>query len=273
VSAFDAPSLELLFEHPRLQSFALPRELAEKYKGGLGFGDPCLFANFVASVDGVVALPVAEESGQLISRNSKADRFVMGLLRACADAVLIGAGTFRKTPGALWHAEAIYPPGAALFAEVRKRLGLSARPTLVLVTASGAVDPTAPALKDALIVTTAGGEATLRTSVPPSTRILTLGSEKIELAALVATLYAEGSRRILSEGGPSLLAKLIAENLLDELFLTASPLLFGRYADDRRKTLADGIDLAGVPLELLSARREGSHLFLRYALSGRSSVA
>jgi hypothetical protein len=63
-----------------------------------------------------------------------------------------------------------------------------------------------------------------------------------------------------------MLAELVAANLLDELFVTSSPSLFGRFAHDGRKSLADGIDLAGAPLELMSARRNGSHLFLRYWL-------
>ena len=50
----------------------------------------------------------------------------------------------------------------------------------------------------------------------------------------------------------------------DEIFLTLSPRLFGRWHGDARKALAEGRDLGGMPLELLSLRRHGSHLFLRY---------
>jgi len=271
VTLFTAPALEVLFERRDLPRFGLPGELVEAYGADLGFETPRLFANFVASVDGVVALPGDEESGHVISKDNEADRFVMGLLRACADAVLIGAGTFRKTPGHLWHAEAIYPGAGALFAETRRRFGLGAHPTLVLVTGSGAIDPEAPALTDAWIVTTASGEARLRASVPSSTRVHVLGSDRIPFKELLDALRAEGFRRVLTEGGPTLFAKLVAENLLDELFLTSSPALFGRFPNDRRKALADGVDLAGVPLELLSARRSESHLFLRYSLRGLRS--
>jgi hypothetical protein len=80
--------LEALFEVPGLPGFDLPDELAAICGGTVGFPEPRLYANFVASVDGVVAL-----------------RFVMGLLRACADAVLIGAGTLRGSPRTRWTAE------------------------------------------------------------------------------------------------------------------------------------------------------------------------
>ena len=63
-----------------------------------------------------------------------------------------------------------------------------------------------------------------------------------------------------------LVARLIAEDLLDELFLTVSPALFGRYAGDAKKALVDGLDLGRKPLGLSSVRRHGSHLFLRYTL-------
>jgi hypothetical protein len=49
--------LELLFEHSDLPRFELPSELIASYGGTLGFESPCVYANFVASLDGVVALP------------------------------------------------------------------------------------------------------------------------------------------------------------------------------------------------------------------------
>jgi riboflavin biosynthesis pyrimidine reductase len=93
----------------------------------------------------------------------------------------------------------------------------------------------------------------------------------IPLAAALEAVRAQGCATILTEGGPSLVAKLVAEGLLDELFLTVSPRLFGRYPGDRRKSLIDGVDLSGSPrpLDLLSVRQHGSFLFLRYVLGGR----
>jgi riboflavin biosynthesis pyrimidine reductase len=190
----------------------------------------------------------------------------MGLLRACADAVIVGAGTFRKSPGHLWYPGVIYPPAASLFAQTRKALGLSPEPTLVLITASGQIDTEQPAAREALLLTTPSGEATLRARAP-SARIAVLGSDEIRFADVFTLLHAQGLGLLLTEGGPTLLARLVAEKLLDELFLTSSPRLFGRYAGDERKSLSEGLDLGGVPLELLSARRHESHLFLRYAFT------
>src|ERR1041385_6749728 len=116
--------LESLYEGTGLPAFSLPPALAASYGGPLGFATPVVIANFVASVDGVVALPGAAESGHIISRSSAADRFVMGLLRATSDALVVGAGTFRKAPGYKFRAEGIYPEAASAFAEARRLLGL-----------------------------------------------------------------------------------------------------------------------------------------------------
>ena len=81
--------LELLFELPGLPELDLPAELRRLYDGGLGLDESCVFANFVQTIDGVVAIPELPRSNALIAGESPADRFVMGLLRACADVVLV----------------------------------------------------------------------------------------------------------------------------------------------------------------------------------------
>src|SRR5581483_102368 len=169
-------ALQRLFERAGLPAFGLPPRLAALYGGDLGFASPRVYANFVASVDGVAALPVRVESGALVSGGSEADRFVMALLRACADVVLIGASTFRKAPGHLWRAEAVWPDGAAEIAELRARLGLRPSPPLAVVSRSGELDVTQPALADALIVTTPAGAERLRAggNLPQGARLIAL---------------------------------------------------------------------------------------------------
>src|SRR5688572_9423373 len=96
--------LEVLYEALQLPDFGLTEELTTAYGGSLGFMEPRLYANFVASVDGVAAIPGELQSSHLIAAGSEGDRFVMGLLRACADAVLVGAGTLRGSPRTRWTA-------------------------------------------------------------------------------------------------------------------------------------------------------------------------
>src|ERR671935_743239 len=112
---------DVIYETGGLPSQELPPQLGRLYGGDLGFKSPRLYANFVSSLDGVVAIEGVDHSSQRISGNSRPDRFVMGLLRACADAVLIGAATMRADPQAQWTPEFISPAHAKTFEEMRQR--------------------------------------------------------------------------------------------------------------------------------------------------------
>ncbi|HET7787464.1 MAG TPA: dihydrofolate reductase family protein [Myxococcales bacterium] len=238
------PVFEVMFDAAR-SGLPLPGPLERAYGGHLELAAEGVFANFVESVDGVVALAdAATESGGIISGGSEADRFLMGLLRACADAVLIGAGTLRAGPRDLWFPESAFPSAAPLYAAVRTALGLSPRPRLYVVSGSGRVDPAHPALVEGALI-----------------------KGRLGASEIVAAVKADGPRRILCEGGPGLFAELVAAHQIDDLFLTVSPRMFGRWEGDGRKALTANRDLAGHhPMTLSSARRSGSHLFLRYRL-------
>ncbi|GGT59368.1 deaminase reductase [Streptomyces kurssanovii] len=273
--------MELLYEEAGQPCFGLPSALATAYGGDLGFTTPCLYANFVTSIDGVVALgPEYPSSGSAISGREPADRFVMGLLRACADAVLIGAGTLRATPRHLWTPEHVCPLAAPDFTKLRKKLGRTTQPQLIVVTASGDVPTDHPALQTgALVATTADGARRLEGRLPPTCAILTaVEGSTLRMVDVLAALRAQGHVAVLTEGGPHLIGSLLQEGLLDELFLTTSPVLAGR-ADTPRPGLISGLELLpNQPAwtDLISARRKNSHLFLRYRLRtprGRPSLA
>jgi riboflavin biosynthesis pyrimidine reductase len=261
--------LELLWEAPELPAFPLPAELAELYGGTLGFPESRVIANFVSSLDGAVSLPGVPGSVQMIGGGSVADRFVMALLRSCADALLMGAGTFRASREARWTAESLYPDGAAAFADLRRRLGLGPAPELAVVTQSGRLDPEHPAFEAGVVVLTTDRLARpLARALPRGTTVVALGPE-VGGRAAVEALRGRGHRLILSEGGPTMLGSLVAGGAVDELFLTLSPLLAGAAPGSERLSLIEGTQLLpGVHLagSLMSVRRGGSHLFLRYAL-------
>src|SRR5262245_66587234 len=105
--------LELLYEADGLPGHGLPDELNRLHAGDLGFAEECLYANFVATVDGAVSIPGMRGANAFIAGDSDADRFLMGLLRALADAVLIGAGVLKASPRGPWRASEIHPPAEA----------------------------------------------------------------------------------------------------------------------------------------------------------------
>jgi riboflavin biosynthesis pyrimidine reductase len=260
--------MDLMFEEQG-SPYDIPKQLERLYGGPLGFEAPRLYANFVSSLDGVVALAGEENSSQMISGRNEADRFVMGLLRALADAVLIGAGTLRAAPDSLWTPTYIYPEAAAEFAELRRYLGRSDVRRLVLLTARGEVDPHHPALEaGALVLTTSLGGTRLGSRLPASSTVVALGDGRaINLLDVIATLRSEGHQVVLSEGGPTVIGDLLQTQLLDEIFLTLSPILAGRCDGGSRVEGAELLPSRSIFGDLMSVRRHGSHLFLRYAIS------
>lgn len=263
--------LEVLHEEGASRGDDLPAGLRRTYGGELRLDGPGLVANFVSSVDGVVALEMKHSPG-VISQRSEADRFVMGLLRARADAVLIGGGTMRADPGHRWTAEHIYPDAAGEFQELRRSHGQPEEPRLVVLTAGGDIDVREPALEHALVVTTPAAARRLTERLPSSATIRAL--DPITPAALVAVLHEERLGLVLSEAGPTVFGQLVAAGCLRELFLTVSPVLAGSDAPGR-KTLSQGMALreALATMDLVSARRFGSHLFLRYQLRDTGEAA
>lgn len=223
----------------------------------------------MSSIDGVVALDGGTApSGGIISGRNEMDRFVMGLLRAFADAVLVGAGTCRAEGAkALWTPEYVFPAAAEAFATLRRTLKRQKTPRLVIVTARGHMDPSYRALEvGALVLTTTVAASRLRKELPKASEVRAISdAPSISVDEIFAALKAEGHRTILTEGGPSLFGQLVARNRVDELFLTVSPKLVGQ---ERSFGLIRGVDFgrtfkAG---RLLSVRRSDSYLFLRYAL-------
>ncbi|MBM4420755.1 MAG: hypothetical protein FJ034_04050 [Chloroflexi bacterium] len=247
----DGARFETLLSRERGDPLPLPVLLRERY-GELrlprGGDRPYVIANFVSTLDGVVSYGTAgRATARHISRGSDADRFLMGLLRACADAILVGAATLRIERPRAWTPAAIHPASAAAFAELRAALGKKGDPAPVVVSGSGAVDARA---------------------LGPDARVLA-GARTGE-GILDAVTSETGARLILCEGGPRLFGRLLAARRIDELFLTLSPALAGRSAGEPRRALVE--DTAFAPEEApwgrpVGVRRAGEMLFLRYELS------
>jgi riboflavin biosynthesis pyrimidine reductase len=259
---------EVLFETD-LPTYTLPDELEQIY-GRLGFADRVVYSNFVSSLDGVVSLGSGISAGSVISGRNPADRFLMGLLRACAEAVVIGAGTLRATPGHLWTPAHVFPDLAAAFAALRQGLGRSREPRLVILTASGRLDFEHPALvKGATVMTTNAGLKRIGTRLPAASDVVAVsGGRTIDLRRAHDECTRRGFNVVLTEGGPHLIGELIKTGLLNEMFVTLSPVVAGRDSEERLGMVEGAELLPKVPVwsRLLSARRQADFLFLRYSL-------
>lgn len=279
------PITTLLDRRPAPEPALLPEELRAAYGGDLRFppapaGRPYVAGNFVGTLDGVVSFEAAGKSGGgNISGFDEADRFIMGLLRASADAVIVGKGTLHATaPAHLFVGGYVYPQAGALFARYREEvLRKPAPPLNVVVSGSGDVDlsravfrtPQVPAL---LITTEAGRESLCRngTQLPACAQVRTLAGPPVAPAAILDLLRAEfGVSLLLHEGGPVLFGDFLAHGLVDELFLTVAPQLAGRGTERPRPGVIAGVEFSPETapwLEIVSVKQRANHLYLRYAM-------
>jgi riboflavin biosynthesis pyrimidine reductase len=272
------PTLETLFDRSDGDAVPLPAALSEAYGGELRFPGgrvPHVFANFVTTLDGLVSYGIAgAESARFISRGHPGDRLVMGILRAVADAVVSGSGTLRAEGRVTWTPQQIFPAAAELYRDVRRARGLPERTRVAILTASGDVDLGSAVFRspdaEPVVVTSIAGAERLAARGTGALRVRAVGEREPTMREAIDAVAAEtGARLILSEAGPSLFGKMLAEDVVDELFLTVAPHLAGRSTKRPGVALVDGTAFAPdrAPWgDLVSAKRSDDFLLLRYAI-------
>lgn len=213
---------------------------------------PWLRANMVTSVDGAATV-----DGRSEGLSAPADKRVFGLLRGLCDAVLVGAGTASAEGYRALRAKPAY-------AGLRAALGQPPAPVLVLVSRRLSVDPSSGLFtggaQRTIVVTCAAADPVARARIEEVADVVVAGEETVDLPDAVGALTDRGLSRVLCEGGPSLLADVVAAGLLDELCLTVSPVLVGGDAG----RVISGPATGPTPMRLASALGEQDALLLRY---------
>lgn len=191
-------------------------------------GRPWVSGIMVSSVDGRATL-----EGTSRKLGGTQDLEMLRALRRRADALIVGPGTVAAEgygplpcPAVLVSRSFELPWEAGLFAAPGQRV-------LVYTHAGAAAPPELPA--DVEVV------------------------EELELSAVLADLRARGVERLLCEGGPTVNRALLDAGLLDELFLTLSPVVSG----EGPPIVADG---PSAPLSLRSVATADGDLYLRYSV-------
>ncbi len=226
---------------------------------------PYVLINMISSLDGKVAV-----SGKAGSLGSSVDRIVMRNLRACADAVMIGAGTLR--------AEKLTLSIPEYYSRARESRGLKPQPLAVVATATGDVP-----LEENLLASAPENLLVFVSSETPKEHLVTLSSHasveivteesakperRLDLKVALRILKKRyGVNVLLVEGGPVLNHALISSGLADELFLTLAPKLLGGERPGTL-TILEGPTLTPhkTELNLISIHLSGEELFLRYML-------
>ena len=265
--------------------------------GWLGFpaaltNRPWIYSNFVQSLDGIVSFKGKHAAGSDISR-SEEDRWLMDLLRAHADAVLVGMNTLLDETELGSRARG--PVFRIMDPELRKlreKLGKK-REKNIIVTGAGTADLSGyrvfdGELVDAMVATTRSGAKRLEErNSHANVKVIAAGEGKlIDLRRMVEILRREhGIEYLLCEGGPTLYGYMSRAGLIDERFVTISPIEVGQLvpeeqertgADVRNPSLyrptmfnAPGFTAADAPWwQWVSCRRAGDHQFSRYRRTG-----
>jgi riboflavin biosynthesis pyrimidine reductase len=199
---------------------------------------PWTYANFVQSIDGIASFKGAHAAGSDISQSVE-DRWLMDLLRANADAIIMGINTLVEETLSLPQLNGgrgpVYRIENESLRDLRARLGRR-RETVIFVTGSGRVDPAAYRVfdgdqMDAMVLTTAAGAAHLQTK-SPGVKSLIAGQDKtIDLPLAMRILRKEmGIEHLLCEGGPTFYGSMSRSGLIDEKFVTVSPVEIGLFA-------------------------------------------
>jgi 2,5-diamino-6-(ribosylamino)-4(3H)-pyrimidinone 5'-phosphate reductase len=190
---------------------------------------PTFYTNFVATVDGKVS--ISKDGYWPIG--SKKDYETLIELRTYADCLIHGGELARK-----FGDITVKSINKKIFQQARKIKGKSANLPYYVVTKH---PKSLSILKDSA----------------------TIFSH--DLKELVKVLKDKGYKDILVEGGPTLLGSFLSAELIDEIFLTIAPKIYGSKPF-LSKTLIEGILLPQnkFKLKLISVKTIKNELFLRY---------
>jgi riboflavin biosynthesis pyrimidine reductase len=250
---------------------------------------PWIYSNFVQSLDGITTLLGRHASGGEISQ-SREDRWLMDLLRAHADAILTGMNTLLEEQRSRGPESRgiVFQVADPKLRALRERLG-KGRERNIFVTR--AVDLNLSRYKvfdgdlvDAAVLTSPAGAQRLNAQgSSPHVAIIGAGEgESFDLALAVRKLREElGVQHLLCEGGPTLYGSLTRADLVDEKFMTVSPIEVGQIVPPQQERLPSEQNISpllrptvfGGPgftrdnlthWTWMSSRKVGDHQFNRY---------
>ncbi len=186
----------------------------------------------------------------LLSNEADFDR--VDELRASVDAILVGAGTVRADNPRLL----VRSPQRR---QARIARGETASPLRVVVSGSGQVD------REAAVFTAEGAE-TVVYSGPGGTDDSNGVGSLVDFGELLDDLGRRGVRRLMVEGGASVLRRFLAEDLADELQLSIAPFLIGDPAAPRAFDAASYPQAVDRRMILAESRTLGDVQFSRYLI-------
>ena len=227
---------------------------------------PFVTANFAVTADGRISTRNRTPS----DFSSAADKRRFLEIRAACDAVLVGARTLAADTMTLGL------PADDLRA-ARKKRGQAEYPLRVIATNTGRLSPEAcvftSGLPPAVVFSTRRMSARTCTALAGVCDLFLHLADAVNLAAMLATLREEYRiKRLVCEGGGTLLKAMLAADLVDELHITMCPLVFGGAKAATLTGLAGDYFPASVTLKLVEMVPAGDECFTRYSVIRRTTI-
>jgi riboflavin-specific deaminase-like protein len=226
---------------------------------------PFVFLNAATTIDG----KLAPTTRRFVPFGSRRDRELLFELRARADAVMAGARTVDLMPVDLG-------PGPPRYRRQRLKRGLGEYNLRVIVSGRGTLNPRSAIFRKRFspIIVLASGRAperNLRRLRGVADEVKVFGHAQLDFVAALEWLRQQWAvKRLLCEGGGEINAGLFQAGVVDEVYQTVCPLVFGGR---NAPTLADGPGVRDVKdavrVSLKSLKRFGSELFLVYRVRNR----
>ncbi len=221
---------------------------------------PKVIANFALSLD----LRASTREHSATGFGSAEDKQLLRSIRAMGDAVLAGAGTVRTDRMSM---------GISDDTLVRQRVarGQAEQPLRVIVSNSGRLDATWPLWEKPYgavhIFTTRAMPEEVRTALRENASLHIAESDAVNLQAMMEELaHDHGVGVVVCEGGPTLMRGLLEQALVDELYVTLCPQVFGgREAAGLTGTVKEFLP-EELQAELVSMRTEGEEAYLHYRI-------
>jgi 5-amino-6-(5-phosphoribosylamino)uracil reductase len=229
-----------------------PEDVVEAYRLPPG---RALRVNFIASPDGSTTV-----DGKSRGLQMPGDLLVFRILRALADAILVGAGTataegygpMEDDPEVVQLREGLARPATGPIVVVSRRASVPLDSRLI----GGAVP--------SICVTCEAADPARRAALAAAgLEVLVCGEDNVDLPLALDRLAERGIEQLTCEGGPQLLHSALVAGVVDELDLSISPFLVGGH---EVRLLPDVPLLAPARLRLDSLLEEDGMLFTRYAI-------
>ena len=182
---------------------------------------------------------------------------------AQADAILFGAGTLRAGGSAMTvsHPELL---------KQRESLGKPPQPVQIVCSKGGAIDPQIKFFRQSiprwLLTTSAGANAWKEGAEFDQILVVETPTGEINWIDAVEQMAELGLKQISVLGGGELVASLLAVDLIDELWLTVCPLIFGGATAPTPVEGAGFSPEQAKRLQLLSVQTIDQEVFLHYRL-------